>query len=75
MATTVREVVSIASIAEKDGLVAMVGHTFLYSECVRYIKNLIGQDEIGASRYICSQRLNLGWIRKDVDALRNLAPL
>ena len=53
---------------------AMVGHTFLFNEAVRYVKTLIDTGELGAIRYIYSQRLNLGRIRSDVDALWNFAP-
>jgi predicted dehydrogenase len=74
MATTVKEVEQIALLAEKKDLVAMVGHTFLYNTAVRYLKKLIDSGELGDIRYIYSQRLNLGRIRSDVDALWNLAP-
>jgi predicted dehydrogenase len=54
--------------------VAMVGHTFLFNSAVRYVKKLIDSGEIGDIRYIYSQRLNLGRIRSDVNALWNFAP-
>lgn len=74
MATTVEEVDRIAKAAKERGLVAMVGHTFLFNPAVRFLKNLIDSGELGEVRYIYSQRLNLGRIRADVDALWNLAP-
>jgi len=74
MATTVAEVEQIAALAERNNLVAMVGHTFLYNAAVRYLKKLIDSGELGQIRYIYCQRLNLGRIRSDVDALWNLAP-
>jgi predicted dehydrogenase len=52
----------------------MSGHTFLYNAAVRYVKKLIDAGELGDIRYIYSQRLNLGRIRSDVDALWNFAP-
>jgi predicted dehydrogenase len=52
----------------------MVGHTFIYNVAVRYLKQLIDSGELGDIRYIYSQRVNLGRIRSDVDALWNLAP-
>ncbi len=52
----------------------MVGHTFLFNSAVRYIKTLIDSGDLGDIRYIYSQRVNLGRIRNDVDALWNLAP-
>lgn len=74
MATSVAEVDEIGRVAEKRKLVAMVGHTFLFNEAVRYVKRLINRGDVGDVRYIYSQRLNLGRIRSDVDALWNLAP-
>ncbi len=74
MATTVGQVQNIGEAAKEKGLVAMAGHTFLYNAAVRYVKTLIDSGELGDIRYIYSQRLNLGRIRNDVDALWNLAP-
>jgi len=74
LATSIAEVEQIGKIANKRNLVVMVGHTFLYNAAVRYVKQLIDSGEIGDVRYIYSQRLNLGRIRSDVDALWNLAP-
>lgn len=74
MATTSDEVKQIDALAKKNKLIAMVGHTFLYNSSVRYIKKLIDEGELGEIRYVYSQRLNLGRIRSDVDALWNLAP-
>jgi predicted dehydrogenase len=74
MAKTVAEVEKIGRLAKEKGLVAMVGHTFLYNGAVRYLKELIDSGEIGKVRYVYSQRLNLGRIRSDVDALWNFAP-
>jgi predicted dehydrogenase len=74
LATSVAEVEKIGELATQKSLVAMVGHTFLYNTAVRYVKKLIDSGELGEIRYIYSQRLNLGRIRPDVDALWNLAP-
>jgi len=74
MATSVAQVDEIAAAAAAAGKVAMVGHTFLYNPAVRHLKKLIDSGELGAVRYIYAQRLNLGRIRSDVDALWNLGP-
>ena len=74
MARSVEEVEQIGELTEKKALIAMVGHTFLYNSAVRYVKQLIDSGEMGDIRYIYSQRINLGRIRSDVDALWNLAP-
>ncbi len=74
MARSVQEVDQIGRLAAEKNLVAMVGHTFLFNNAVRYVKKLIDSGELGDIRYIYSQRLNLGKIRSDVDSLWNLAP-
>ncbi len=74
LATSVAEVDELAGEAGARGLTIMVGHTFLYNSAVRYVKDLLDRGELGEVRYIYSQRLNLGRIRSDIDALWNFAP-
>jgi predicted dehydrogenase len=74
LARSVAEVEEIGLLAQKKNLVVMAGHTFLFSAAVRYVKHLIDSGHLGDIRYIYSQRLNLGRIRPDVDALWNFAP-
>ncbi len=74
LATSVSEVEELGRLSEEKKKVVMVGHTFLYNSAVRYVKKLIDSGELGDIRYIYSQRLNLGRIRSDVDALWNFAP-
>jgi predicted dehydrogenase len=73
-ATKVEEVERIAAKAREVGRVAMAAHTFIFNDAVRHLKKLIDSGELGEVRYIYSQRLNLGRIRADVDALWNFAP-
>ena len=74
MARSIEEIEEIGRNAISKNVVAMVGHTFLYNSAVRYVKKLIDSGQLGEIRYIYSQRLNLGRIRSDVDALWNFAP-
>ena len=74
MATKAAEVDELARIAGEKKTVVMVGHTFIYNSAVRYVKKLIDAGDLGEVRYIYSQRLNLGRIRSDIDALWNFAP-
>jgi predicted dehydrogenase len=74
MATKASEVDELSRCAKERGLVVMVGHTFIYNSAVRYVKKLIDAGDLGEIRYIYSQRLNLGRIRSDIDALWNFAP-
>jgi predicted dehydrogenase len=74
IARCVAEVNEMGRLSAEKKRVAMVGHTFLFNGAVRYVKKLIETGELGDIRYIYSQRLNLGRIRSDVDALWNFAP-
>lgn len=74
LATKVEEVDELGALADDRKLVVMAGHTFIYNAAVRYVKKLIDAGELGDVRYIYSQRLNLGRIRSDIDALWNFAP-
>jgi predicted dehydrogenase len=74
LATSVAEVDELHRTAEPRGLTVMVGHTFLFNNAVRHVQKMIAGGELGELRYIYSQRLNLGRIRSDIDALWNLAP-
>lgn len=61
-------------LADTNGCVLMVGHTFEYSPAVLKLKELVHSGELGQIYYIYSNRLNLGRVRRDVNALWNLAP-
>ena len=74
LATKTSEVDDLGREATMHERVIMVGHTFLYNSAVRHVKKLIDSRELGDIRYIYSQRLNLGRIRPDIDALWNFAP-
>lgn len=74
MAKSAEEVDKIGRLASKKDKIAMVGHTFLFNDAVKYVKKIIDDGTVGELRYISSQRLNLGRIRSDVDALWNFAP-
>jgi predicted dehydrogenase len=72
MALSVEEVGDIGSLAKEKSVVAMVGHTFLYSPAVRYVKQLVDSGELGNILYVYAQRLNWGIVRPDVNALWSL---
>jgi len=74
MAASAKECAELVEIAEKKGLVLMVGHTFLYSPAVRKIKELVEWGDLGEIRYICARRLNLGLYQKDINVAWDLAP-
>ncbi len=74
MAASVAQCEELVALAKKQGLVLMVGHTFLFSPPVRRIKELVDKGDIGDIRYISARRLNLGLFQKDINVAWDLAP-
>ncbi|MGV3531332.1 MAG: Gfo/Idh/MocA family protein [Chthoniobacteraceae bacterium] len=74
MAASSAECEELIEIAQRKGLVLMVGHTFLYSAPVKKIAEIIQAGDIGDIRYINARRLNLGLFQKDINVAWDLAP-
>ena len=74
MAASSAECEELIAIADKKGLVLMIGHTFLYSAPVRKIQEVSKNGDIGEIRSINSRRLNLGLFQKDINVAWDLAP-
>jgi predicted dehydrogenase len=74
MAASSAECEELIQIAKSNGLVLMIGHTFLYSTPVQKITEIVGAGDIGEIRYISSRRLNLGLFQKDINVAWDLAP-
>lgn len=74
MASSVDECVKLKELAENKDLVLMVGHTFLYSQPVRRIKEIINDGDLGSILYISARRLNLGLFQTDINVAWDLAP-
>lgn len=74
IATASADAARLIEVARERKRLLMVGHTFEYHPAVRWIDDFIGRGELGDVLHIFSQRMNLGIIRRDVDALWNLAP-
>jgi predicted dehydrogenase len=71
VAADAEELISIAR--EKD-VTLMVGHTFIHNPAVRKVKSYVERGDVGKIYYLYSQRTNMGPIRKDVNAIWDLAP-
>jgi predicted dehydrogenase len=67
------EAEELIEIAESQGLILMVGHTFEYNPAVIKIKEIIDSGDLGIIYYISSTRINLGIHRKDANVLWDLA--
>ncbi len=60
-------------LAESNSAILMVGHTFIFNAGVRKVKEYV-QQAGGRVYYLYARRTNLGPIRRDVNALWDLAP-
>ena len=74
LAQTVQECRTLIDLAERHHRVLMVDHVFEYNAAVQQIKKYLDQGELGKLFYIYSQRVNLGRIQSDINALWSLAP-
>jgi predicted dehydrogenase len=73
LATRLDHAAELVGLAERDGLVLMPGHTFLYSPAVNRIRDLILENVVGEVFFITSSRLNLGKYQAD-GVICDLAP-
>jgi predicted dehydrogenase len=74
LAQSGREAAHLNELAEARGLVLMVGHLLIYHPAVDKLRALVRGGELGGIRYLYAQRLNLGKIRQDENALWSFGP-
>ena len=70
----VEEAKSLRDLALSLNLTLMVGHLLLYHPAFRAVKEFVDAGKLGRLRYIYSNRLSLGKIRKEENALWSFAP-
>lgn len=70
----VAEADQLLSLAAKRSLILMVGHLLEYHPAVNYMRDLIQSGGLGDIYYIYTQRVNLGRIRGDENAMWSFAP-
>ena len=62
------------SLAESTRRILMVGHLLEYHPAITRLHELVEQGELGRVEYIYSNRLNLGKVRREENALWSFAP-
>ncbi len=72
MALAAEDAEELVAIAEERGLVLMPGHLLLYHPGVAKLKELVDSGELGEILYVYGNRVNLGTIRRDENALWSL---
>src|SRR5207245_4338048 len=74
MTSSSAECDELIAIAQRNGLILMLDHTFLYSSPVQKIAQIVQAGDLGEIRYINCRRLNLGLFQKDINVAWDLAP-
>ena len=71
---SVEEAEELVQLSDEKRLTLMIGHLMEYHPAVNKLKELVSSGELGDVYYLYSQRVNLGIIRKDENALWSFAP-
>src|SRR4030043_272934 len=74
MALNTKDAEEMLKIAEMRKRILMVGHLLIYHPVVDRLKEMVASGELGRLYYIYTQRVNLGVIRQDENALLSFAP-
>ncbi|HMN98926.1 MAG TPA: Gfo/Idh/MocA family oxidoreductase [Miltoncostaeaceae bacterium] len=74
LALTARDANELAALADARGRVLMVDHLLVYHPAVQKLHDLIRDGALGQVFYIYGNRLNLGIVRPDENALWSLGP-
>jgi predicted dehydrogenase len=72
LATTVLDAQRAVDAAEQHGRILMVGHLLEYHPAVTRLKELLDEGELGSIYYIYGNRVNLGQLRAEENALWSL---
>ena len=70
----IAQAAKLVDLAQQNGIKLMVGHLMEYHPAIGMLKDMIRDGHLGDVYYLYSQRVNLGKIRKDENALWSLAP-
>src|SRR2546426_11206087 len=74
LATRLADAEELCELAERQGVLLAVDHTFVFTGAVRRMKELIVAGDIGDLYYFDSVRINLGLFQTDVNVVWDLAP-
>jgi len=74
LTASVAEAEELAQLAEQQGRILMVGHTFVYNPAVNELRKLVQSGDLGKIYCIEAERLNLGLFRSDINVIWDLAP-
>ena len=73
-ALSVADAEDVAERAETAGVPVMAGHLLVYHPVVEHLRQLVAELRLGQVYYLYSQRVNLGQVRPDENALWSFGP-
>ncbi|MBS1838539.1 MAG: Gfo/Idh/MocA family oxidoreductase, partial [Actinobacteria bacterium] len=74
LALDVAEAEQVVAVAQRSGLTLMVGHLLQYHPAFLAVRSMVDDGRLGQLRYLYSNRLNLGKIRREENILWSFAP-
>jgi UDP-2-acetamido-3-amino-2,3-dideoxy-glucuronate N-acetyltransferase len=74
LALDVGDAAAVVAAAEQRGLTLMVGHLLQYHPAFLALRHMVDAGALGELRYVYSNRLNLGRIRREENILWSFAP-
>jgi predicted dehydrogenase len=74
MALNSNDAEEVLEVSKKRKRILMVGHLLIYHPVIDRLKEIVTSGELGNIYYIYTQRVNLGVIRQDENALLSFAP-
>ncbi|MBF6589367.1 MAG: Gfo/Idh/MocA family oxidoreductase [Ktedonobacterales bacterium] len=74
LASNVAEAEALLALAEEQGKVLMVGHTYLYNPAVEQLRQLVRDGVLGRIYYVDAVRANLGLFQPNINVIWDLAP-
>ena len=74
ISTVAQEARDLTDLADKKGLILMVGHLLLYHPAVNRLKMLVEDGVLGDIVYAQSDRLNINYFKNDRSVMWDLAP-
>ena len=74
MAFSVAEAEELADLVVETGVPVLAGHLLVFHPAVEYLQEIIQSGDLGTIYYLYSQRVNLGQVRPDENALWSFGP-
>lgn len=73
MVRSLEEARRLLTLVHKKNLIFMVGHQYVYHNCIQYLKEKLVENILGRIRYISAEHMMFGTIRHDVGCFWEIA--